>query len=70
MRDADAQGVDSLRPVVLIVAIRDYELRRSGERGCGCSSRAAVVHDGSNPREERMHVDLADGEAVSFVLNK
>ncbi len=60
MRCTDAQGVDSVRPVVLIVAIRDHDLRRTGERGCSCRSRAAVVHDSRYTREERMHVDLAD----------
>jgi hypothetical protein len=70
MRRTYAQRVDSLRPVVLIVVIRDHDLWRAGERRCGRRSRAAVVRDGSNAREQCVHVDLADREAVSFVLNK
>jgi hypothetical protein len=47
--------------------IWNHDLRRASERGCGGRSRAAVVHDGSNLREQRMHVDLADrGASGSF----
>jgi len=55
---------------VLIIEIRDDDLRRAGERCCGRSSRAAVVDDSSNAREQRVYVDLADREAVAFVLNR
>ena len=70
MRGTDAQRVDSLRPVVLIVKTRDHNLRDAGERGRGRRSGATVVHDGGNPREKRMHVGLTNREAILFVLNK
>src|SRR5207248_8301990 len=62
--------VYSLRPVVLIVHLWDYHLGCSGQRGCSRSARAAVVDDGFDPFEEQLLVDLADGQAVGFVVQK
>jgi hypothetical protein len=44
---------------MLIVVIRDHDLRRAGERGCRRRSRATVVYDVSNTREQCVYVDLA-----------
>ena len=55
---------------MLIVVIRDHDLRRARERSCHRRSRSAMVHNRSNAREQRVQVDLDDLQAVSFVLNK
>ena len=70
MRYTDAKPIDPLGPVVLIVVIGDHHLRHAGKRGCGCRSGAAVMNDGSNLREQPMHVDLANREAIGFVFNQ
>jgi hypothetical protein len=62
--------MDSLGPVVLSVAIRDDNLRRSGERGRGRGPRAAMMDNGSDARKEGVHIHLADGEAVGLVLHQ
>ena len=40
----------------------------SAARGCG--ARAAVVDDGGDPLEERLLVDLPDGQAVRSVIHE
>ena len=62
--------MDSLSPVMLIVDLRDDDLRRAGQSGYGGGAGAAVVHDGGNAREEDLLVHLADGEAVGLVVHK
>lgn len=46
VRGSDAEVVDALGPVVLVVVLRDDHLGCAGSRGCGGGARAAVVDDG------------------------
>ena len=48
---SDAELVDTLGPVVLVVVLGDDDLRDAGLRGCGRGARAAVVDDGGDPFE-------------------
>ena len=67
---ADAEVVYSLCPVVLIVDLGDDDLGCAGERGGGCSARAAVVDDCRDPLEKSLLVDLTDGQAVGVVVQQ
>jgi hypothetical protein len=58
VRGSDAEVVDALDPVVLVVMLRDDDLGRAGSRGCGGGARAAVVDDGRDSLEQRLLVDL------------
>ena len=51
VRGSDAEVVDTLGPVVLVVVLGNDDLRCAGSRGCGRGARAAVVDDGGNPFE-------------------
>ncbi len=70
VRRSDPEVVDSLCPVVLVVELGYDDLGCSGSRGCGCGARPAVVHDGGDPLEKRLLVDLSDGQAVGFVVQQ
>lgn len=70
MRGSDAEALDLACPVVLVVVMRDDDLRRTGMRGCGCRASATVVDDGSDAWEEGSQVDLADVKAVGRVVGK
>jgi hypothetical protein len=58
VRRTNIQCVDSPRPVVLIVVVRNHDLWYAGERGYRRCARAAMVHNGSNAQEQRIHVTL------------
>src|SRR5215475_8282901 len=60
--------MDALGPVVLVVMLRDDDLGRAGSRGPGSGARAAVVDDGGDSFEQRLLVDLADDQAIGFVV--
>ena len=47
-----------------------HHLGRAGPGGRRRRARAAVVHDGGHPGEQRLVVDLADGEAVVPVVDQ
>ena len=57
-------------PVWLVRPLGYHHLRRSGSAGRRRGARAAVVHDGGHPAEQRLLVDLADGEAVVPVVDQ
>ena len=69
-RGSDTEVADALGPVVLVVVLRDDDLRCAGLRGCGRGSRSAVVDDGCDAFEQLLLVDLADGQAVGFVVHE
>ena len=51
-------------------ALGYHHLRRAGPGGRRRRARAAVVHDGGHPAEQRLLVDLADDEAVVPVVDQ
>jgi hypothetical protein len=55
---------------VLVVDLGDDDLGRAGARGSRRGARAAVVDDGRDALEQRLLVDLADGQAVGFVVHE
>src|ERR1700738_2526825 len=65
---SDSELVDSSGPVVLVVVLGDDDLGRPGSRGRGCGACAAMVHDGGDPLEECLLVDLSDGQAVGVII--
>ena len=70
VRGSDPEVVDSLCPVVLVVDLGHDHLGGAGLRGHGRGARATVVHDGSDPAEERLQIDLPDGHAVGFAVRQ
>ena len=62
VRGSDAEALDSLCKVVLIVPLGNDDLGGAGQRGCGGGARAAVM-GGSGGRLARLLVDLADGRS-------
>jgi hypothetical protein len=67
---ADAQLGHPRGPVRLVRDLRHHHLRRAGPGGRRRGARAAVVHDGGHPAEQRLLVDLADDEAVVPVVDR
>jgi len=67
---SDSEVVDSLCEVVLIVVLGDDDLGCTGSRGRGCGAGAAVVVDGGDSFEQRLLVDLSDGQAVGFMVHQ
>src|SRR5262245_46899662 len=70
VRGADAEVVDALGPVVLVVVLGDNDLWRAGSCSCGSGARTTMVDDGCNPLEQLLMVDLADCQAVGFIVNE
>jgi hypothetical protein len=68
VRDPDPEVADALCPVVLVVALGDDDLGCPGSCNRGGGARAAVVHDGSDPPEQRLMVGLCDQDAVGPVV--
>ena len=67
---SDSEVVDSLCEVVLIVVLGDDDLGRSGSGGRGCGACATVVDDGGDSFEQRLLVDLSDGQAVRLIVHE
>src|ERR1700736_5564583 len=65
---SDSELGDSLCPIELVVVLGDDDLGCSGSRGRGCRARTPVVHDAGDPLEERLLVDLSDGQAVGLFV--
>jgi hypothetical protein len=70
VRGSDSEVLDSLCEVGLVVHLRDDDLRRSSAGGRGRCPGAAVVHDRGDPPEQRLLIDLADGQAVGFAVHE
>jgi len=70
VRGSDAEALDPLCPVVLIVDLRNDDLGCADQRGCGGGARTAVMDDGGDPLEEGLLIDLADGQAVGFAVHE
>ena len=69
VRCSDAQALDLSCPVVLIVDLRDGDLRCAGQSGDRRGAGAAVMDDRGGALEERLQIDFIDGEAVGLVVN-
>ena len=70
VRGSDPEVVNTLCPVVLVVDLGHDDLGCSGLRGYGRGPRATVMHCGGDPPEERLQVDLPDGQAAGFVVRQ
>jgi hypothetical protein len=70
VRGADPEFADSSGEVVLVVVLGNDDLGCPGPGGRGGGPRAAVVHDGGDPREERLLVDVSDRDAVGFIVGQ
>jgi hypothetical protein len=70
VRGAYPQLEDAASPVMLVVVLRHDDLGSAGVRGRGRGARATVVHDRGDPGEQRLLVDLADGETVGCLVHE
>lgn len=69
MSYADIEGGYPAGPIGLVGDLGNHNLRHAGaccRRGC---SGPAMVHDGGNPAEQRLLVDLADNKAVIPIVD-
>jgi hypothetical protein len=64
VRAADPEVLDALGKVVLVVHLGDDHLGCAGPGGRGGGAGAAVVDGGGDPLEDRLLIDLSDGDAV------
>ena len=70
MRGSKPEVMDSLGPVVLVVDLRDNDLRHARKRGGGGGPRAAMVDHHSDLLEQRLLVDFVDRQAVRVVIEE
>jgi hypothetical protein len=70
VRDTDPELLDSLCEVMLVVDLGNDDLGCPGQRRDGCRSRATVVDDCCDSREERLQIDLVDGQAVGLAVRE
>ena len=70
MSHADAQVGHPGGPVELVRHLRHDHLGCAGPGGRRGRARAAVVHHGGHPAEQRLLVDLADGETVVLIVDQ
>jgi hypothetical protein len=60
--------MDPLGPVVLVVHLRNDDMRSARRRGKSRGACTAVMDDCCDMLEERLKVDLVDGEAAGIVV--
>ena len=70
VRGSNAEVVDSLCPVVLVIHLRHDDLGCSGLRGGSGGARAAMVYYSGDSPEERLQVYFPDGKAVGFIVRE
>src|SRR5262245_9160380 len=70
MSDSNPEFLHSLRPVVLVVDLRNDNLRRARHGGGGCRAGPAMVDDRSHAWEEMLLIDLVDRQAVGGILRE
>jgi hypothetical protein len=68
VRGSNAEAVDPLRKVVLVIDMRNNDLCHAAQRGGRGGTRAAMVDDGRDPSEEGLQVHLVDRQAVGCVV--
>ena len=66
----DAKVTNAQAPVELVAEHRHRDLRRACPRGGGRRTGSAVVHDGGDPGEKRLLIDVADRDAVRPVVDQ
>lgn len=66
----DAKLLDPGCPVMLVVMLRDDNLRCATSRGGMRGPCTTMVDDGSNLFKQRLMVDLTDGNTIRFVVHE
>jgi hypothetical protein len=66
----DARVANAQAPAELVAEHRHRDLRRACPRGGGRRTGSAAVHDGGDPGEKRLLIDVADRDAVRPVVDQ
>jgi hypothetical protein len=69
VRRTDAEFADTTGPIGLVGNLGHHHLRRAGACRCRSRSGTAMMHNGGDPGEERLLIDLADSEAVFPIVD-
>ena len=70
MHNPDAKLLDAACPVGLVIMLRDDDLGCTRASGGMCGACAAMMDNGGYAWKQRLVVDLANGDAIGFLVNQ